>query len=158
MGLYSIESCYINHAVDLLFLQQVQKRVDTNSLCNYFEAWFDRTYDQSTLCVRSEVDATAGDKFLALLIVFALAFTCYDETTKFDDLTLLLNEISTNQDLASVWPIVPIILFGSVEGIVSTSIVYGIALFYSHVLFAVTETAGCRSVEATSVFQCSENG
>lgn len=143
MGLYSGESCYINHAVDLLFLQQVQTRVDTNSLCNCFEAWFDRTYDQSSMCVCSEVDATAGDKFLALLIVFALAFSSYDETTKYDDLTLLLNEISTNQAFDSVWPIVPIILFGSVEGIVSTYIVFGISLFYSHVLFAGIETAGC---------------
>lgn len=106
---------YIGHSVDLLFLQKVKERLDPASLRDCFEPWYERTFDQLPLDDSSATNrGTVEDKFHALLIVFALAFTY-----KYDDHSILLNNITSNRSLEHVGRLVSNILFGSVEGIVS---------------------------------------
>jgi hypothetical protein len=109
----------IHDRSDLLFLKDVHGKVNLASLVEHFVPWFDRTFENFPLFVGELKERESKDKFFALLIVFALAFMPFDTNRGYDDHLNFLQQISSDSTMVSVWPIVAIILFGSVDGFVS---------------------------------------
>ena len=109
----------IHDRSDLLFLKDVHGKVNLASLVEHFVPWFDRTFENFPLFVGELKERESKDIFFALLIVFALAFMPFDTNRGYDDHLQFLQQISSDSTMVSVWPIVAIILFGSVDGFVS---------------------------------------
>lgn len=112
---------YMDHAVDIAFMELVMKRVDLDSLNKSFQPWFDLTFNEKVYFSGGDVEAPppedSADRFNAVLVVVAFAFTPFDPKFGFGDHQLLLKKIF---DMKRVWAMMMVVLFGLGEGSVST--------------------------------------
>lgn len=136
MAAHKDDGYYIDHAVDIAFLELVVQRVDLVSLNTSFKPWFELTFNEQVYFSGGVVEAPppedSADRFNAVLVVLAFAFTPVDPKFGFADHQLLLKKII---DMEKLWAMMMVVLFGLGEGSVSTWFLWSCTGLYVRIYY-----------------------